>query len=63
MAATGRSRSWCEKVVRDARITVLEVPACTDDDRTDGDPDKIRADTPGTVFARTGDGDHTGSPA
>jgi hypothetical protein len=62
MAATGRKRSWCEKVVRDARIAVLGVPACTDDDRTDGDTDEIRADTPGTVFARTGDGDRTGHP-
>jgi hypothetical protein len=34
MAATGRKRSWCEKVVRHARNAVLEVPARTDDDRT-----------------------------
>jgi hypothetical protein len=35
MAATGRKRSWCEKVVHDARSAVLEVPASTDeDDRT-----------------------------
>ena len=33
MAATGRKRSWCEKVVHDARNAVLEVPArgCNDD--------------------------------
>jgi transposase len=30
MAATGRKRSWCEKVVRSARNAVLEVPARTD---------------------------------
>jgi hypothetical protein len=30
MAATGRRRSWCEKVVRAARNAVLEVPARTD---------------------------------
>jgi hypothetical protein len=30
MEATGRKRSWCEKVVHDARVAVLEVPACTD---------------------------------
>jgi hypothetical protein len=36
MAATGRKRSWCEKVVRSARNAVLEVPARTDhDDLTD----------------------------
>jgi hypothetical protein len=34
MAATGRKRSWCEKVVHDARVAVLEVPAHTDDDGT-----------------------------
>lgn len=35
MAATGFKRSWCEKVVHDARSAVLEVPARTDeDDRT-----------------------------
>jgi hypothetical protein len=62
MAATGRKRSWCEKVVRDARVAVLEVPVCTDDVRTDGDTDKIRADTPGAVFARIGEGEHTGRP-
>jgi hypothetical protein len=32
MAATGRKRSWCEKVVRSARSAVLEVPARTDHD-------------------------------
>src|SRR5205823_2210270 len=32
MAATGRKRSWCEKVVRSARNAVLEVPARTDHD-------------------------------
>ncbi len=31
MASTGRRRSWCEKAVRDARMTVLDSP----DDRTD----------------------------
>lgn len=36
MAATGRKRSWCEKVVRSARNAVLEVPAHTDDDRHTG---------------------------
>jgi hypothetical protein len=36
MTATGRKRSWCEKVVRSARNAVLEVPARTDhDDLTD----------------------------
>jgi len=34
MAATGRKRSWCEKVVHDARVAVLEVPARTDDEGT-----------------------------
>jgi hypothetical protein len=32
MAATGRKRSWCEKVVRSARNAVLEVPARPDND-------------------------------
>jgi hypothetical protein len=32
MAATGFKRSWCEKVVHDARSAVLEIPARTDND-------------------------------
>jgi hypothetical protein len=32
MAATGFKRSWCEKVVHDARSAVLEAPASIDDD-------------------------------
>jgi hypothetical protein len=32
MACTGRKRSWCEKVVHDARNAVLEVPSQTDND-------------------------------
>jgi hypothetical protein len=45
MDATGRRRSWCEKAVRDARMTVFDTP----DDRTGGeartdDPDQARTD-------------------
>jgi hypothetical protein len=36
MAATGFKRSWCEKVVHDARSAVLEVPARTDEDDCTG---------------------------
>jgi Protein of unknown function (DUF2637) len=40
MDATGRRRSWCEKAVRDARMTVFDTP----DDRTGGE---ARTDNPG----------------
>lgn len=47
MDATGRRRSWCEKAVRDARMTVLDTAPA--DDRTGGeartgDPDQARTD-------------------
>jgi hypothetical protein len=45
MEATRRRRSWCEKAVRDARMTVFDTP----DDRTDDEgrtenPDEARTD-------------------
>jgi hypothetical protein len=47
MDATGRRRSWCEKAVRDARMTVFDTAPA--DDRTGGeartdDPDQARTD-------------------
>jgi hypothetical protein len=56
MASTGRRRSWCEKAVRDARMTVLDSP----DDRTD-DAASPRTDgaAPG---ARTEPGGAAGEP-
>ena len=48
MAATGRKRSWCEKVVHDARTAVLEVLAPTDDA-------EVRAEVVHTDEPRTDD--------
>jgi hypothetical protein len=47
MAATGRRRSWCEKVIRDARNLILTPPPGTGDDsdsqsRTDGEGPRLR---------------------
>jgi hypothetical protein len=42
MAATGRKRSWYEKVVRSVRNAVLEVPARPDTDHlTCGSADRV----------------------
>ncbi len=45
MDATRRRRSWCEKAVRDARMTVFDTPGdrTAGEDRT-GNPDEARAD-------------------
>ncbi len=70
MASTGRRRSWCEKAVRDARMTVLDSPEDRTDDaaspRTDGAAPGARTEPGAAGEPRTDDdpdcaaGDRTG---
>jgi hypothetical protein len=61
MATTGRKRSWCEKVVHDARSAVLEALLHTDDDdRTDGDAGDIHTDALDAVLVSKGEADRAG---
>jgi len=59
MASTGRRRSWCEKAVRDARMTVLDSP----DDRTADDGRTGDAASPRTDDAAPGARTEPGGPA
>ena len=53
MERTGRRRSWCEKAVRDARMTVLDSPEDRTDDaaspRTDGAAPGVRTEPGGAA--------------